>query len=260
MAVSSERDRTGFTPSLAVTWKPGAAKLFYLRYGEAFRQGAAGSSRTADGEALHGDDLSSIEAGWRQRVGGGGQVEASAWYSRWNHVQSDSLTPLGLIETQEAGDARILGAELAVTVPLGEAWTAEGGADLTDARLTRNALGFELHDARLPVVPDYTVRAALSRNFPVGAWRASAQLGVRYIGPARMSFDPDLDRRMGRAVESSLGLNLSHDAWTLALDASNLFGGSANAFSYGNPLRYRSMRQYVTQSPFSMRLTAAVRF
>ncbi|WP_374414427.1 TonB-dependent receptor domain-containing protein [Novosphingobium colocasiae] len=255
--VSSERDRAGFTPSLALTWKPDGSKLLYLRYGAAFRQGATGTSRAA---ALDGDKLSSIEAGWRQEIGEGGRIEASAWYSRWNHVQSDSLTPVGLIETVEAGDARIIGAELAITAPLGAAWTVEAGANLTDARLSRNALGFELHDARLPVVPDYTARAALTRTFAVHGWQASARLGMRYIGPARMSFDPDLDRQMGRVVESTLGLTLSDDAWTVALNASNLLGRSANAFAYGNPLRYRSMRQYVTQSPLSVSMTAAVRF
>lgn len=257
---SSERDRTGVTPALALAWKPGSGHLVYLRYGSAFRQGATGLSGGAGEHALNGDELASIEAGWRQNVGGGGRVEASLWYSRWDHVQSDTLTQSGLIETAEAGDARIFGAEASLSQPLGTGWHLEAGGNLTHARLSRNVLGYELQDSRLPVVPEYTLRAILTHSFTIGSMQASARLNMRYIGPARMSFDPDLDRRMGQVMESGLDANLSDGAWTLALSARNLFGAKGRAFSYGNPLRYRLAPQYIIQDPFSLNLMASIHF
>ncbi|QSR17152.1 TonB-dependent receptor [Novosphingobium sp. KA1] len=256
--VTREQDKSGATPSLALIWKPRDGRLLYLRYGSAFRQG--GTKIGADGTAasLKGDELASLEAGWREQLAGGGQIDIGTWYSRWDGVQSDVLEDNGLITTTNAGDARIFGVEGSLVLPLGPRWRAELGGNFTDAHLTRNALGYKLEDSRLPVVPEYTARAALRRDFTLGALGLWARLSARYVGPARMSFDPDLDRHMGDYVESSFELHLAHGPWQLALTAQNLLGDKGNVFAFGNPLRYRTMDQYTPQAPTTVFLSAAL--
>lgn len=257
LSASTERERAGFTPSLALSWAPGDDRIGYVRYGSAFRQGAAAPF---GGKTPDGDELASIEAGWRQRVGSRGRIDLSLWYSRWDHVQSDSLGDAGQIVTVEAGDARIWGAEGSIALPLTPGWSMEAGGNITDARLSRDMLGFELHDSRLPVVPSYTVRAALLHDFVIGDMTGKIYFNLRYVGPAHMSFDPALDRNIGKLVESDLEASIRDGAWTFTASARNLFAARGRAFAYGNPLRYRLTEQYITQDPLALGVAATLAF
>ena len=256
--VTREQDKSGATPSLALAWQPHDGRLIYLRYGSAFRQGGTEIESNGSVETLKGDELASLEAGWREQLAGGGQLDIGTWYSRWDDVQSDVLEDDGLIATTNAGDARIFGVEGSLTLPLGRRWRAELGGNFTDAHLTRNALGYKLEDSRLPVVPEFTARAALRRDFTLGGFDLWARLSARYVGPARMSFDPDLDRHMGDYVESSFEVHLARGVWQVALTAQNLLGDKGNVFAFGNPLRYRTMDQYTPQAPTTVFLSASL--
>ena len=259
-AVTRNSTKSGMTPGLALAWQPRSSRLVYLRYGGAFRQG--GSDITASGtvETLRGDELSSIEAGWREGLGRNGRLELSAWYSRWENIQSDLLETDGLIETANVGNAAIFGAEASLELSLGRHWRLEAGANFTDAKLVSNALGYELDDRRLPVVPEYTLRASLRHGFELGPVDAWARLGLRRVGPSRMSFDPAIDRRMGSRTESEAELHLSRDWWQFDLAIQNLLGDQSNVFALGNSLRYRSMPQFTAQQPTTVtaRLTVSM--
>ncbi|WP_324062934.1 TonB-dependent receptor [Novosphingobium sp.] len=256
--VTRKQDKAGVTPSLALAWQPNSRRLIYLRYGSAFRQGGTDITPSGAIDNLRSDELASIEAGWRESLAGGGHVELSAWYSRWDNVQSDVLLDNGLVETTNAGDAVILGIEGHAEVPIAGGWRLEGGANATSARLTRNALGFKLKDTRLPVVPEYTLRTALRRDFKLGAFDAWARLSLRYIGPARMSFDPAIDRGMGDLVESALEMRMKRNRWELGLSVQNLLNDKGNVFAFGNALRYRLTRQFSPQQPPTILFSAAM--
>ncbi len=254
----SKQNKAGVTPSVALSWQPHTGRLLYVRYGSAFRQGGTMIDSNGSVQTLKGDELASVEAGWREELAGGAQINIGAWYSHWDDVQSDVLEDNGLITTTTAGDARILGIEGSVAVPVMHGWHVELGGNLTDAQLTRNALGYRLDDRRLPVVPKFTVRAALRHDFTLGSLAAWAKLGVRYVGPARMSFDPDLDRPMGDYVESNFELHLERGAWQVALTVQNLLGDKGNVFAFGNALRYRTMPQFTPQGPATVFLSASL--
>lgn len=256
--VTRSQHKADMTPSLALAWQPDAEQLAYVRYGSAFRQGGTDISPAGTIDTLKSDELTSIEAGWRRRLVDDGHLELSTWYSRWRNVQSDVLLDNGLIETTNAGDAIIFGIEGNVDVRVAPGWRVEAGANLTDAHLTRDALGYELKDRRLPVVPDYTVRGAVRHDFRLGGLEAWARAGLRYIGPARMSFDPAIDRRMGNLVESELELHIAHGPWQVVLSAQNLLGDKGNVFAFGNALRYRTMDQYSPQQPTTVNLSLTV--
>jgi iron complex outermembrane receptor protein len=261
-ARESEREgRTGFTPSLALSWHPDDRSLMFLRYGSAVRQGGTDFSRSSAGAPvmLKGDELATIEAGWRQQIGAA-RVDAGLWYSTWENIQSGILGTDGLVTTRNAGQGRILGAEGSITFTLGEGWQAEGGLSLVKARLVRNDLGIVLEDRRLPVVPDYVVRAAVSKDFMLAGSNASVALRLRYVGPSALSFDPLVNRPMGKLIEGHIEGRAELAGLTFTARIDNLFGEDEDAFAFGNPLRFATQRQYTPMAPRQISVAVTARF
>lgn len=254
LAGKDDRHRTGVTPSASLAWRPREGRLFFVRYGSAFRQGGLGTRASAP-VVLRGDELRTIEAGWRETLGRAGRFDLGAYFSDWDNVQSDALAADGLVGTIEAGRARIVGTEASLEMTPGTGWRAQVGAIFQSALLIRNDLGIELDDRRLPVVPRYTLRGSLRREWALGTIPVSASADLRYVGPARLSFDPALDRRAGDVLETHLGLGGQWGRIALGLQVTNLFGADANTFALGNPLRVLATRQYIPQAPRTVGLT-----
>ena len=257
--LETARTEVGITPALALAWQPRRGRLAYLRYGSAFRQGGSSLSPAGQLQRLDGDELAAFEAGWRETVGGA-TLDLGAYYSRWENVQSDMLGPDGLLTTRNAGDARIVGAEIAFSGAPAPGWTLDAGAAWQSALLVRNATGSELDDRRLPSVPAYTVRAAATRSWPLGPADLQATLGLRYLGPARFSFQPELDLPIAAHLESTLEAQFRFERLSVALRLENLLGGKADTFPFGNPLRAATQRQYTPQRPTALSLQAGWRF
>lgn len=253
--VTRELTKSGVTPSLALAWQPNPHRLIYARYGSAFRQGGSDIGASGAVRVLKGDELASFEVGWRERLAGGGHAELGAWYTRWDDVQSDILDTDGLVESANVGNARVLGIEGEVDVPIVARWKVEAGFNFTDALLTHNALGYPVEDRHLPVVPQYSLRAALRHDFSVGSTDVWARLRLRYLGPARMSFDPAIDRSMGNVLESAMELHATRNDWQITVDVQNLVGNRGNTFAFGNPFRYRLAPQFTPQSPRTLSMT-----
>lgn len=247
--VSRRRHRSGMTPSLALSWQPSAGHILYLRYASAYRQGSSDINPAGALEALKSDELQTIEMGWRRDLGQGRRMELGLFASRWSNLQSDQLLPSGLIETVNAGNARIFGAEASLELPLGSATQLEAGASLTEALLTRNTLGKHLDDRRLPVVPRYTARMALARRVPLGWAEGNVRLSLRHVGPQRLSFDPIIDRPMGSYFEGRIDAHVEINRLRVFFTAENLLGGSKDSFAFGNSLRFSAVREYTPQRP-----------
>ncbi|MBD3774177.1 MAG: TonB-dependent receptor [Rhodobacteraceae bacterium] len=246
---SFEYHRSGITPALALSWRPHAGEIAYLRYGSAFRQGGSDITATGQLDRLQGDELAMVEAGWRKQFASGARIETGAWYGWWDNLQSDMLQPNGLIETRNAGDARTMGAEASVALPLSRGWTIEAGGNATMAELTRNMTGVELDDRHLPTIPEYTLRGAVEHRFALGGAAGTVRAELRYLGPSRLSFDPAIDRPMGRVLESALEGRITLGPAQLSLGVDNLLGRAGDTFAYGNPLRFATTRQYTPQAP-----------
>ena len=248
-SVTRESSRNGVTPSAALSWQPRPGRLVFVRYGSAIRQGGSDIGASGQLEMLKSDELATIEAGWREILPGGGRLDLGAYFTWWNDVQSDLLQSDGLIETENAGDARIVGSEVSLDWPLASSWRLQAGATYVRAKLVRNTLGFELNDQHLPVVPEYALRGAVRHDFSL--WQANAwiRLQLRYIGPARLSFDPELDRPMGHVLESRIEGHLLTDGFDFALTINNPLGRKSDVFAFGNSLRFATMRQHTPQQP-----------
>jgi hypothetical protein len=140
---------------------------------------------------------------------------------------------------------------------LAHGWALDAGAAWQSALLVRNETGLELDDRRLPAIPQYTLRGMLSRKWMVGSVETGFDLGLRYVGPARLSFQPQLDLPMGDYLETSLEGHVRLDQLRIRLTLENLFGAKADTLPYGNLLRIASMRQYTPQSPRSVSVQLA---
>lgn len=244
------RTKLGATPAFAFSWQPRRTRLVYLRYGSAFRQGGSSLSGTGQIQALAGDELGTIEAGWRETFDQS-VLDIGIYYSRWENVQSDTLGSNGLLATRNAGNARIVAMEASFSGSPARGWTLDAGAAWQSALLVRNETGLELDDRRLPSVPAYTLRTALSRSWPVGHGEARVGANVRYVGPARLSFQPELDLPSGNYLESALEAQMRFGTLALTLEINNPLGLTADTFPFGNPLRATFERQHTPQRPAS---------
>lgn len=263
---------TGFTPEAALSWRPHAERMVYLRYGSAFRLSGLGISSPifdqdcveeddcGEVETTPGDDLKTIEVGWKEQFVRGGSLDASAYYTTWSNLQSTFLASNGLTESGTVGDARIIGAEIALNLPLG-LWHLALGAAFQDARLVHvEFASLDDEEKRLPIVPRYTGSIALKRQFGLGSAKGWLQASMRYIGPARLSFDPLLDRAMGNYIDAGFEARISTGPIELGIDVKNIFANNGNTYALGNQFRAASMRQYTPQVPASIAATARLQF
>ena len=112
----------------------------------------------------------------------------------------------------------------------------------------------------LPLVPDYTLRAAVTHRFSLRSASVEVTLSGRYLGAARLSFDPELDFPLGNMLESNMEASIALPSMKITAILSNLFGDRAETLPYGSPLRILVMRQFTPAKPTAISLTAARRF
>jgi outer membrane receptor protein involved in Fe transport len=248
-AASESETHIGFTPSIALSYRPRTGRLLFARYGSAVRQGAPRNA----GPSLPSDELATLEVGWRETTPSR-TFDLGAYYSDWEDVQSDAYVGPGLLGTITAGRARIVGLEASFKGRVARAWQIEAGAALQSALLVRNATGVPQPDRRLPIIPEYTLRSAVSHPLAIGGHFGRVSAGLRYVGPARFSFDPQLDLPIDAHLESYLEGQLSFGRFDLGLRAENLTGSAADTLPFGNPLRALVAREYTPLRPTSVRV------
>ena len=250
--------RWALTPSFALAYKAATESIAYVRYGSSFRQGGISADASGTSVPLDGDELATLESGWRQRFG---PVTTSLelYHSWWSSIQSDRILPGGIIATINAGTGAISGAELSTKLNLRHGWSVAAGTSLQSALLVRNETGLLLDDRRLPVVPNWASRLEIARQVTFGPWDLNANFRLNYLGPARLSFDPALDRGMGNTLAAAASISAKRGAFALSIKLDNVFGARGDSFAYGNPLRIFAARQYVPQAPTTFRLTLSYR-
>jgi len=248
--------KRGVSPAGAVTWHPRDGRLVFVRYGQAFRQGGLAFGEDGQVSAFTGDRLATLEAGWREDWGKV-TLNAGGFVTWWNDMQADLLQSTGLVETQNVGRARIKGGELAMTLRLAHDWQIGLGGTAQQARLVANAAGAPLNNAHLPIIPDYTLRAGVDHGFALLGGQGHVRLSLRWLGPARLSFDPRLDQPTGNVVETALAASLRWGRTCVSLAIDNPLNRAGNTFAYGNPFRLATP-QYTPQAP--VRATAMLTY
>ena len=254
--------KSGLTPSATLSWRVGDGSLLWLRYASAIRPGGINPDGDPSARAFRADDLKSIELGWRLRGWRDRlHINGAIFGLRWKNVQSDIAGTDGLIRTINAGRARNIGMELRSTLNLAP-FSLDGNITVQHGRLYRpstaaNAVG---DDNRLPVLPDYAGRLKLSLDLPLGALDASWFVAARYIGSARLSFDPDLARSMGDYWLADGGLSLTAGPWRSIFSITNLTDRRGDSFSFGNPFSLRLADQRTPAQPRSLNIRIERKF
>lgn len=248
--------KTGVTPSLTVAWHPAERGLVWLRYASAVRPGGINPDGDPASRSFRSDDLKNLELGWRWTVADGRlRLNGSLFGLRWENVQSDILGTDSLVRTINAGRARNIGAELAAELHLAP-FVLETNLTVQHARLYRpsaaaNALG---DDNRLPILPDYAGGIRLSYRRSLAGVDVRWFAATRYLGTARLSFDPALSRAMGDYWVSDSGVEASRGDWKAGLTVVNIFDQRENSFGFGNPFTLRSIDQRTPLQPRTVTL------
>ena len=241
------------TPSASLTWKAKATRVFYLHFGTANRPGGLDFGESEDITAINGDTLRSVEAGWREKLPGGGSLDANSFMIWWNNIQSDHVLSNGLIAANNAGNARIFGGEASLTLPLGRDWRLASGLTVQKTVLVNNAEA-PATQSTMPRVPALTLRGSLAHDFALGAVAAHVRVGLHYSSPARLSFDPVLGRSTGPLLETALDAGMEWRRTRFDLRLNNPLNRIDNRFAFGNPFRI-NLPQYTPQKPISGSLT-----
>ncbi|TPG21722.1 TonB-dependent receptor [Sphingomonas koreensis] len=245
--------KLGVAPSLSVAWQPAKGHYFFLRYARALRPGGiAAGAGDAQGH-FDSDELESLEGGTRAMLDGGAlELTASTYYANWHDIQSDYLLGNGLISTRNAGQARIIGGDARIDWSIGRGWTLSLGANAEQAELVSTADGVRLDDRRLPVVPNVTLRGRVGYRFDLTDWTIRLAGQGNYVGSARLSFDPDLDRQMGNYAVFAISSSATMGRWSVTARLDNLFDTAGDSFAFGNPFSIRDAPQFTPLRPRTM--------
>lgn len=249
------------SPSLALSYALPGEGVIFLRYARAMRPGGlAPAGMTASGH-FDADQLGTFDLGYRKSFWDNRlSVSAGAYYTLWDAIQSDYLLRNGLVSTRNAGSGRIVGLEGTVDWQIGGGFALSLGGTVQDAKLLRSETGQKLSDRRLPVTPDLTARAALTRHYKIGGWNAQTAVQANYIGSARLSFDDDLDRSMGNYTLMSANSSVERGPWSVAVRLDNLLDVRGDSFAFGNPFSIRQSPQYTPLQPRTLTLSLAWRW
>ena len=243
------------TPSASLTWKATKNRVIYAHFGSANRPGGQDFGENDDVTAINGDTLRSVEAGWREKLPGGGVIEANGFMIWWNNVQSDHVLPNGLVAANNAGNARIYGGEASLNLPLGGLWHVSSGLTLQKTQPSYDP-EMPVSQRSMPSVPSFTLRGSLGRDFALGSAAGHVRLCLRYSGSARLSFDPALNRSTGPLLESGLDAGMEWRKTRFDLRLTNLLNRTDNRLAFGNPFRIATP-QYTPQRPLSGSLTVS---
>jgi iron complex outermembrane receptor protein len=253
-----KRGKTILSPSVALSLPLEGRGLAYLRYARAMRPGGLAPGGETSSGRFDADELSTIDLGIRRSsLDGRVSLAASAFRTLWNDIQSDYLLANGLVSTRNAGKGKIMGFEASVDWTLGAGFGISAGGSVQRAHLTQAEDGIELDDRRLPIAPDITGRLAVTKALAIGEWRGLASAQANYIGSARLTFDDDLDRQMGKYAVVAANSEMARDDWTLGIRIDNLFDVKGDSFAFGNPFSIRSGPQYTPLRPRTLTLSVA---
>ncbi len=252
-------DRTTLSPSLALSWAVANRGIVYVRHARAVRPGGLAPEGQGSGREFASDQLESTEIGVRHGLPDDLlSLVASVYYTDWRHIQSDYLLPNGLVSTRNVGDGQIFGVEASVDWRFRPRFLLSAGISSQNGRLVRTQDGLKVDDRRLPVVPDQSVRLAIRHESDLGGWKTDLTAQTNYIGHARLSFDPNLDRDMGGYAIVSIAATLRKGPVTLAARVDNLLDTKGDSFAFGNPFSIMNGRQFTPLKPRTITLSAGV--
>jgi len=232
----SETEISEVLPRLGLEYRPAADLLLYANVSRGARNGGLNSPVTASffptpeeqAEALtfDKDEVTAYEVGVKSTLAQRLVVNASLYYNDFADIQvllREAASGFGYFEN--GPDARILGAELAMT------WRASDNWDLflraaridTDFRQTivTGAAPLDIQKGdRLPFVPDYSFNVGTQATYPVGDGNIVGRLD--FMKTASQVGNVETQAELGGYHRLDLRLGYERDNWSATLFAENL--------------------------------------
>lgn len=251
------------SPSAALAWQANDRLLLFARIASALRPGGIQAAvRPSDQPTRYrADTLRAIDLGLRwQHPATGLSLDLGLFTTRWSNVQADFLRSDGLVITRNAGFANNTGIDTTLGWRPDRHWTITTGLLLQRARIGSGVVTVENPDRRLPVVPDVSAHGEIAYGFEQAGWAIDLGARASFVGNARLSFDPGLDRQSQAVTLTAASITATRGRWTLRLGIDNILDTRANSFAFGNPFSIALGEQNTPVRPRTSALSVRRRF
>lgn len=196
----------GVNPKVGMSYKLNDDHLLYASAAKGFRPGGVSGStlpgcagdlarlgRAAGLSEFDADSVWSYELGSKNEFDGGrATVNGAIFYSNWKDIQQSVRLPsCGAAVTDNAGDARVRGAELEVQIHFTPDLQMGGSVAYTDAEIVKQgAFPFAAIGDRVLETPEWTTSFYGSYFVPVSAsWNLELRGDYQYRGSQRRQYD-----------------------------------------------------------------------
>ena len=216
-------------------------KMVYATYSQGFRPG--GINRRGTRAPYSSDYLYNYELGWKtQWAENTVRFNGAVYWQDWKDFQFSFLGPNAFTEIQNAGQARIKGAETEISWRPTQGLTFGAAATYTDAKLTEDYCGTTdpltgkpikvcaapqaPSGTQLPVTPKIKANATVRYEFPWGDYDAFVQGAFVYQGKSwgdlRLTERGELGELRAYA-QADFTAGLARDNWKAKLSILNAF-------------------------------------
>lgn len=243
-------EETGQIYKINLTYHIDDDKMVYATYSQGFRPG--GINRRGTRAPYSSDYLYNYELGWKtQWADNSFRFNGAVYWEDWKDFQFSFLGPNAFTEIQNAGQARIKGAETEISWRPIEGLTIGAAATYTDAKLTKDycggvdpATGKPIQvcaspeapsGTELPITPKIKANATVRYEFPWGDYDAHIQGAFVYQGRSwgdlRLVQRDELGRLRAFA-QADFTAGLSRDSWKVELSVLNAFDKRGDVYRY----------------------------
>ena len=214
---------SGFNPKGEISYQATGNQLYYVSASKGVRPGGVNTSNLAekgcgqDYGPYGPDSLWNYEGGAKTRwFDGALTVNAAAYYIKWSDVQQGRTLPCSYQITENAGSAKVHGAELELSGQVAGNLTLGAGVGYTKAVLAADAPSLDgIAGQQLENVPRWNGNASAKYAFtPEAGYSGYVRADVQYVGE---SF-PDFDRTDPATFQRAYAIldfraALTHEKW-----------------------------------------------
>lgn len=221
----------GVNPKAELSYQATAAQLYYLTASKGVRPGGVNTSNLAekgcgqDYGPYGPDSLWNYEIGGKTRwLDGALTVNAAAYYIKWSDVQQGRTLDCSYQITENAGAAKVHGAELEVQAQASRHLQLGLGLGFTAAVLAADAPSLDgFKGQQLENVPRWNGNANAKYTFsPLPTYDAFVRIDGQYVSESY----PDFDRTDPATFQRAYGIvdmrsGLMHDGWEFNIFLNN---------------------------------------
>ncbi|MCW5760583.1 MAG: TonB-dependent receptor plug domain-containing protein, partial [Phenylobacterium sp.] len=258
-----ERAFSGVSPKLSIQKAFSDGTLAYAVISEGYRSGGLNSGGAqplpAANQTFGADRLINYELGMKtemleRRLA----VNAAAFYSQWDDIQTDQFRNSGIPFTTNAGDAQVMGLETEVSYRTDFGLLAQLNGRVTRTRTGRpnpsSLILGKLADG-LPGAPPVSAGAVVSYEHDLGDDMTFRLVGqATYVGRSRVSFEA-AEPRTRAYTRMKLSAEVAKGPYSAQVFLVNPLNSYSDTFAFGNPFNLERSRQVTPQRPRTIGVT-----